>query len=724
MGIWETRIRRSDKIPVALVRIEPIYEISWHRDESYTAWTTHGTFSSVKVRANTEINFKGRSKRIRFLAVNGKEHQRVGSPALCNSTDVSWYQDRIVKELNVNPKGSLDMDTTVVRAIFAVHFSTHHKRLAGEEWLQRVDPKSDIFSSHSGSNDPKFSSSSISGGSLRLLNGDGYFDGLHPDPFNFENARVTVWIGLDLPGAPMAFTDYKKIKTVEVAKYQWGDKSVEMRLEQITQRLRSTATDIHYDSDTGDTDAPVDESHYAGLDKSHEGERQAIIGGATDSITGLTELQLWEIANKTYCVNKGNTLFQGTQFKICRTMTNPESDDVHGLKTLHAVLHKKVGGIVKVQSTSWRGFENNTGVELPTSGVTNPKYPVNVNAGEEIRIVVDGLADVGGKFTGSGTSRIDDGEHWLHYFGSHAGLLAREIWIPEFTAVGEKKTITTLFSAATAGDTLIFVSMIESIEEGYVLKIGTDDNSGAGYTVTDAYEDRITISPALGTSQAAGVNVQCFGTYVKKDWHDACRIKVEDKHNYESIINQLGLTLRAVPCVGRHGKWRLIQLEDTPSSSAVVIKDDQMLDWAEWYDRSNTSDRVVVEYAVCPASGNRRKKRSAKTVSINGKSVWNRISKALYLREKEDVWNTLGTGGNKAKNLANSGYATYGRGVRMAETTERRGSALDLLQGQQVIIYRRRSMTGPLVRKLFWAVDPNPNWITFHTKLVLMEAKL
>lgn len=71
-------------------------------------------------------------------------------------------------------------------------------------------------------------------------------------------------------------------------------------------------------------------------------------------------------------------------------------------------------------------------------------------------------------------------------------------------------SVTTLAADLSGGETSITVANGYALENGSVVKINNDDNSGAGYTLSAKNGAVFTISPAVGSAHLSGVSVAPF----------------------------------------------------------------------------------------------------------------------------------------------------------------------------------------------------------------------
>lgn len=111
-------------------------------------------------------------------------------------------------------------------------------------------------------------------------------------------------------------------------------------------------------------------------------------------------------------------------------------------------------------------------------------------------------------------------------------------WSGSFRRMG-RCGVDTLATAASAGATSIDVGDGRNFDAGAKIIIGSDDNSGQGYTVTAVSGNTLTISPGLSADAAAGA--------VVKPWlPDASSVSFGDPLEAESFAASLSGVVRPV----------------------------------------------------------------------------------------------------------------------------------------------------------------------------------
>lgn len=131
------------------------------------------------------------------------------------------------------PDHGINANTYV--AIYRLTFATVPKTFRGFDWEPRLSAAPNL----SLRIDRRFGGpiGQVGGGRLQLLNGDAYFDRL--DQAAWDTGMVSLEYGLDLPGSPMADTDYLAIGAWRIERADRSDTVLGLELKELKTRIEA-----------------------------------------------------------------------------------------------------------------------------------------------------------------------------------------------------------------------------------------------------------------------------------------------------------------------------------------------------------------------------------------------------------------------------------------------------------------------------------------------------
>lgn len=754
---------RANKQVINIAEIELGYEIS-RLDEgggASTSWTNDATYTNCAFISKT-ITVGNVPRNIVKVTVNGYDMDPMANLTLCNANNGSWYYSLAEGKLWINPPGGTTAATylngavgsngVIVVAFFILPFDNAALELgpAGEE--VQYEPRiinDDPFSSVVKTKDEYFSEEPQTGGSLTLANHDGYFDALLGAPYVWLQCRVRMANGINYAGYIMPYDSYQEVQTAVISGVERTDQTLRVDFKSNSWRFNVPALQWYYDTDS-DPDYP-DVVAYTNMDTSKLGTPQPLMFGANDTAASNDINGNWELGIQAVCVDKGiaggGGGFKSRKYKWLAQLKDPESGN--SLTVTVTRVYRKSGAnpAILIPSANYSLSEGNTLITFIRGYA--------ISEGDEIRVVGKGYADLtggafGGKFTGTSGAQIKMSYDVIHTLAiCLAGYQTNELDISSFTDVAKKKRLTYLLLDAAAGSSTVTVNNSAALIVGQELKIGTDDNAGAGYNITAINGRRVSISPNLGTSQTAAADILVFGSLTPPAYDDDIRMFIDTQMNVSELVKSMCVGIRGLVHEGTNGKIRFDLLDALPQAGDIYLTEEDFEYFIDAFTTDRIVSRVVVAYAQSLNQKNPnnetqaadvhnpnvplrigardpaifKKKKNTRTVTIGGLKFTDNPAEGVYRIQRELTVQTYLTSGNKAKLLADSYYASFKRGARDVRTKELSGIALPVLTGQRAIVYRSRGWGGALNDFVTWTTFGKKDTSASATDLELMQAK-
>lgn len=143
-----------------------------------------------------------------------------------------WYYDGTY--LYVSTPGGADIWSGTVQALVNFNFGNHPKYINSKDWDPRIKSVPNI----SQRIEAQFGGlGQIGGGSLALINNDGFFD--TRKDYQWNARQVTMWVGIDLPNATALLADYQQMAVWSVDEWTTTNDTFTLRLKEPKARVKS-----------------------------------------------------------------------------------------------------------------------------------------------------------------------------------------------------------------------------------------------------------------------------------------------------------------------------------------------------------------------------------------------------------------------------------------------------------------------------------------------------
>lgn len=214
--------------------------------KTYPIWTVSGTYENVYyVSESTEVTavkFNGTSMTYSRAYYAGENR---------------WYWENNTLYICLPSGSSPNTHENTTQATLIYRFSNVAKEYSSRYYQARVESLPNL----SFRVESDFQGlSQISGGTLTLSNGDGFFDGLNDQ--QWDAGTCTIRVGADTTSV-MADEDYESVGVFSIVSWDISDQAASFRLEEIKERLKGQIPNTFYSKDTypfmndGDDGKPI-----------------------------------------------------------------------------------------------------------------------------------------------------------------------------------------------------------------------------------------------------------------------------------------------------------------------------------------------------------------------------------------------------------------------------------------------------------------------------------